>query len=101
MPAPDTTPYTHSQTSLPKFEPVQPPRGVGARSLFISFTRSVSWTLLFSSLGVVAGTALITWEYIQPPFEPGSEMEEDLLDEINDAVELHPLVDSLTAGELG
>ncbi|ETI23206.1 hypothetical protein G647_05003 [Cladophialophora carrionii CBS 160.54] len=95
MPAPDTTPYVHGQQFGAPVHTVPPAPGAGGRSLFVRFTRSVFWAILFSSLGVVAGTALITWEYLQPPFEPGSEMERDLLDEIMDAVELHPLVDSL------
>jgi hypothetical protein len=95
MPAPDTTPYTPSQPYVPKIEHTQSARNTGGRSLFVRFTRSILWAVLFGSIGIGAGTALITWEYLQPPFEPGSEMEQDLLEEISDAVELHPLVDSL------
>ncbi|EXJ62938.1 hypothetical protein A1O7_03382 [Cladophialophora yegresii CBS 114405] len=95
MPAPDTTPYVHGQQFAAPVPTIPPVPGASGRSLLVRFTRSVFWAILFSSLGVVAGTALITWEYLQPPFEPGSEMERDLLDEIMDAVELHPLVDSL------
>ena len=95
MPPPDTIPYTQSQPYIPKIEPVQAPRGVEGPSILVRLTRSICWAILFSSLGFVAGTGLLTWEYLQPPFEPGSEMEQDLMDEILDAVELHPLVDSL------
>ena len=95
MPAPDTTPYTPDQPYVPKTQAVPTPPGPTGRPLFMRFARSVFWALLFSSLGVAAGTGLITWEYLQPQFELGSEMEQELLDEIMDAVQLHPLVDSL------
>ncbi|KIW96883.1 uncharacterized protein Z519_02274 [Cladophialophora bantiana CBS 173.52] len=96
MPVPDSTPYTHGQTYIPKIQNVTPPSRVGGGgSLLTSFSRSVFWAALFASLGVTAGTALITWEYLQPPFEPGSPAEQELYEEILDAMELHPLVDSL------
>jgi hypothetical protein len=63
--------------------------------MLVRLGRSIQWIFLFFILGSVAGTSLITWEYLQPPFEPGSEMEEELLEEIADAIEFHPLVDSL------
>lgn len=97
MPAPDTTPFSQSQ-SHPYTPPVQanpPTIGAGGFLLFVRFTRSISWAILFGMIGAVAGTGLITWEYLQPPFEKNTEMEQDLLDEITDAVEFHPLVDSL------
>ena len=95
MPAPDSTPDTPGQPYMPKTQAVPTLSAPRGRSLFMRFTRSVSWALLFSILGVGAGTGLITWEYLQTPFEAGSEMEQELLDEITEAVELHPLVDSL------
>ncbi|OAP56920.1 hypothetical protein AYL99_09032 [Fonsecaea erecta] len=96
MPVPDSTPYTHNQPYMPKIQAVPPPTSrSGGFSLLTSFSRSVFWALLFGALGVTAGTALITWEYLQPPFEPGSPAEQELYDEILDAMELHPLVDSL------
>ena len=102
MPVPDTAPYAHGQPYpqgqpyLPKTEPAKPVRSSRAGpSLFVRFARSVLWVIIFYPLGAAAGIGLITWEYLQPPFEPGSEMEQDLLDEIADAIELHPLVDSL------
>ncbi|KAJ9612061.1 hypothetical protein H2200_003656 [Cladophialophora chaetospira] len=95
MPAPDTTPYAQHQPYIPQVQAVPPPPAATGRSIFIRFTRSIFWAILFSSFGIVAGTGLITWEYLQPPFEPGSEPEQDLLDEIADAIDLHPLVDSL------
>ncbi|KIV85132.1 hypothetical protein, variant [Exophiala sideris] len=90
MPAPDTTPYTAPYTP----QVVKTPTATGP-SLFSRFYRSVFWATLFSTLGLIAGTALISWEYIQPPFEPGSEEEQDLFEEILDTMESHPLVLSL------
>jgi hypothetical protein len=95
MPVPDTTPYNHGQPYIPKIEPTPPTPGAGDRSLFARFLRSLTWGLLFSLLGAAAGTGLITWEYLQPPFEPGSEEESELLEEIYAVLETHPLVDSL------
>ncbi|KIW26933.1 uncharacterized protein PV07_06721 [Cladophialophora immunda] len=95
MPVPDSTPYTHGQPYIPSIQNVPPTSRTGGISLLRSFSRSVFWAVLFASLGVTAGTALITWEYLQPPFEPGSPAEQELYDEILDAMELHPLVDSL------
>lgn len=88
MPAPDTTPYT--QPYVPTINKVYT-----GPSILVRATRSVFWAVLFSTLGVSAGTALITWEYLQPPFEPGSEEDEELFEEILEALETHPLVDSL------
>ncbi|OAG37918.1 hypothetical protein AYO21_07890 [Fonsecaea monophora] len=96
MPVPDSTPYTPGQPYTPRIQTMTTPESrAGGISLLTSFSRSVLWAVLFASLGVTAGTALITWEYLQPPFEPGSPAEQELYDEILDAMELHPLVDSL------
>ena len=46
-------------------------------------------------LGVVAGTTLITWEYLEPPFPPGSEEEQELYAEVVETLDTHPLVDQL------
>ncbi|KIW57305.1 hypothetical protein PV05_05874 [Exophiala xenobiotica] len=92
MPAPDTTPYTAPYT--PRV--VKPSSGpsTGA-SLFWRFARSVFWADLFFTLGALAGTALISWEYMQPPFEPGSEEDQELLEEIQETIEAHPVVEGL------
>jgi hypothetical protein len=42
-------------------------------------------------LGVIAGTGAITWEYLQSPFELGSQEELDMGDDINDLIFSHPL----------
>ncbi|EHY56380.1 hypothetical protein ABEF92_006801 [Exophiala dermatitidis] len=112
MPAPDTTPYIgqgpHSGAYPvpPQYTaagvPIPPPPPAAAfptppsgPSLLRRATRSVLWAVLFGVLGAAAGTALITWEYLQPPFEPGSPEEEELNEEIWDTLESHPLVISL------
>jgi hypothetical protein len=87
-PVPDTTPYN------PK-EPIQTHFTRKDRSRSARFGRSVLWTSLFAVLGAVGGTALITWEYLQPPFEPGSEEEKELQSEIDELLESHPLVEDL------
>ncbi|EXJ80568.1 hypothetical protein A1O1_08714 [Capronia coronata CBS 617.96] len=111
MPTPDLTtpttplpykPYTggsHPQYIPPQFPPQPPPPSTAipspGPSLLRRATRSVMWATLFSVVGVAAGTALITWEYLQPPFEPGSPEDEELSAEIVDTLESHPLVEAL------
>lgn len=106
MPPPDiTAPYTvppaytppqQQPTVIPPFPPPQPPPPPAAgSSLFRRATRSVLWATLFGVTGVAAGTALITWEYLQPPFERGSPEDEELTAEIEDTLESHPLVEAL------
>ena len=50
---------------------------------------------MFSILGAVAGTTLITWEYLQPPFPPGSEEEQELYEDMLETLDTHPLVEQL------
>lgn len=38
---------------------------------------------------------MITWDYIQPPFEPGSEQEQELVDEIDEILETSTLIQTL------
>lgn len=87
-PLPDTTPYDPKvpiQTVVNKSGPSRTTRAL----------RSVFWAFLFTWLGVAAGTTLITWEYLQPPFEPGSQEEQELYAEIVETLDTHPLVDQL------
>lgn len=86
-PLPDTTPYAQPivQQQVVKAGP----------SLFARAFRSVFWAVLFTSIGVIAGTSIITWEYMQPPFEPGSPEEEELYEEIIETLQTHPLVEDL------
>ncbi|EXJ79814.1 hypothetical protein A1O3_08099 [Capronia epimyces CBS 606.96] len=93
MPTPDTTPYTGPYTPpSPPSPTVLPSPGP---SLLRRATRSVLWATLFGITGLAAGTALITWEYLQPTFEPGSVEDEELTAEIGDTLESHPLVEAL------
>lgn len=87
-PLPDTTPYDPSvpiETTVTRTGPSRTSRAL----------RSVSWALLFTILGALAGTTLITWEYLQPPFAPGSEEEQELYDDIVETLDTHPLVEQL------
>lgn len=87
-PLPDTTPY----------DPKIPIETVAARtgpSRTSRILRSLFWAQLFAVIGGVLGTTLITWEYLQPPFEPGSPEEQELYAEIVETLDTHPLVDQL------
>src|SRR5690348_8561273 len=52
--------------------PVAPSTAQSDPSYLERGLRSVLWTFLFGTLGVAAGIGAITWEYLQPPFEPGT-----------------------------
>jgi hypothetical protein len=43
----------------------------------------MGWLALFYAIGIAAGSALNTWEYMQPPNEPGSPEEQEILEEID------------------
>lgn len=89
------------QTPLPdavSYIPPQPApiiRNSSGPGRAVRAARSLLWATLFSTLGVVVGTAFITWEYMQPPFEPGSPEDQEVLEEILDTLDTHPLVESL------
>jgi hypothetical protein len=57
--------------------------------------RSFLWATIFGTLGVITGTGLITWTYLQPLPARGSEEDEELFEEIVETLETHPLVESL------
>ncbi|KPI41379.1 uncharacterized protein AB675_9304 [Cyphellophora attinorum] len=57
--------------------------------------RGLLWGGLFLFLGLTAGTAFITWEYLQPPYEPGSPEEQDLMEEIEELLSESPLIQQL------
>lgn len=57
--------------------------------------RSTLWTVLFGALGVVTGTGVITWEYLQPLFEPGSTEDNEMMQDVLDMLDSHPLVETL------
>jgi len=57
--------------------------------------KATSRASFFGLLGVMAGTTAITWEYLQPPFELGSEEELEMLEDIQDLMSAHPLLNVL------
>lgn len=46
----------------------------------------------------MSGVSLLTWDYLQPPFEPGSEEDQEMLEEIEEMMDSHPLVQGLREG---
>lgn len=74
----------------------QPTRPTFGPSRIVRFLRGTSLSIVFLSLGVLIGTSVVTWDYIQPPFPPGSEEEQDLMDDISHVVGSHPLINDLT-----
>ena len=90
-PVPDTTPYNPN-------EPIQAfPKVDTGPSWPVRAFRSVLWSTLFLTLGLGAGTGLITWEYLQPPFEQGSPEETELFEDIIDTLNAHPVAEDLRA----
>lgn len=71
-----------------------PPKRV---SLLRRLLRSALIVGISITLGGVVGTAVITWDYLQPPFERGSEQEQDLIEEIDEMLETCTLVQDLKA----
>ena len=57
--------------------------------------RALLWADLFALLGAVAGTALITWEYIQTPYDLTEDEETEMLNEILQSMKEDPLVSGL------
>ena len=84
----DTTPY---DPSFP-IETVSTKTGPSRTSRVL---RSLLWATVFTALGLAAGTTLITWEYLQPPFEPGSQEAQELYDEVLETLDTHPLIEQL------
>lgn len=74
--------------------PVSPPL-TRSLSLIRRTTRASLLTVLFLFAGYSVGTGVITWEYLQPPYEPGSEEHQELLKDIEDLIETHPIVEEL------
>lgn len=65
------------------------------RSLLRRLLRSVLIVSVCLTLGWASGTAVVTWDYLQPPFEPGSEEAEELIEEIDEMLEGCTLVQDL------
>jgi hypothetical protein len=118
-PKPDLSPYDRTQSvstsptssqgrfqngipyvgSVPPSSIQAPPVKSKSYSLPRRALRSTLWAILFCNLGLLAGTYFITWEYMSPLFEEGSEEDAELLEEIKETVNEHPLVESLRENE--
>ena len=83
IPLPDATPYS------------APPAFPSPPSYVHRAFRSIVWATLFGTLGLASGISLLTWDYLQPPFEPGSEEDQEMVDEIETMMDSHPLVQGL------
>lgn len=46
-------------------------------------------------MGAAVGSAIVTWDYLQPPFEPGSEDYQELKEEIEEIIETCPMTENL------
>ncbi|RMZ81452.1 hypothetical protein DV738_g2172, partial [Chaetothyriales sp. CBS 135597] len=88
-PLPDTTPYNPN-------EPIQS-FPVAERSWLARGFRSVLWAVLFGAIGIGTGAGLVTWEYLQPQFEPGSPEDAEIFEEIIDTLNEHPVAEDLRA----
>lgn len=91
---PNVTQPAITQPSI-GIQPLQPKGPSRARRAI----RSTFLTALSLLLGYSVGTAVVTWEYLQPPYEPNSEEYQELIEDIEDLVETSPLVEDLR--ELG
>lgn len=87
-PLPDTTPYQpgeYIETALTSNEPSRLSRAL----------RSLGWIALFNTLGVAAGVGFVSWQYMQPPYEPDSPEELEILEEIEDLMKHNPVAEDL------
>ncbi|KAK5093167.1 hypothetical protein LTR70_004897 [Exophiala xenobiotica] len=57
--------------------------------------RNAGLILVFSLLGYATGAAVITWEYVQPPYERGSEEYTELQEEVDEILEEAPICEHL------
>jgi hypothetical protein len=85
--------------SIPQYTPPPQPNFPTQPSILRRLTRSTFWGVSFGLLGILAGTAAITYEYLQPLFEVGSEEELDELEGIKEIMSIHPLLDVLAQDE--
>lgn len=85
------------QTSPEPHGSAVPPSSPKRISLIRRFLRSALIVGVSVTLGGLVGTAVITWDYLQPPFERGSEQEQELIEEIEEMLESCTLVQDLQA----
>jgi hypothetical protein len=87
MPLPETNTHSGQHAPPPEF-----PREPSLLRRTWNTTGLILWSVLF---GFGAGSSLITWAYLQGPFEEGTEEENDMLEEINDMMNEYPAMDGL------
>jgi hypothetical protein len=88
-PPPHRGRYTAAPTPAPNFAT---PRG----SSLLARIRSASIIGIVSLLlGLAAGNGLVSWGYLYPPFEPGSEEENAMMDQITEMMNESALLNSL------
>lgn len=76
--------------------PIEQPSSTSKSDSFLRRTiRSLLYATMFFGLGLTVGTAVVTWEYSSPLFEEGSVEEAELVEEVKEIMEDHPLVESL------
>lgn len=80
-------------SAFPQYTPPSQPTFPAQPSILNRILRSTLWATVFGVLGVTAGAGAITWEYLQPQFELGSEEELEMLEEIKEMMSTHPLLD--------
>jgi hypothetical protein len=85
--------------AIPPYTPPPQPTFPTQPSILRRLTRSTFWGVSFGLLGVLAGTAAITYEYLQPLFEVGSEEELEELEGVKEIMASHPLLDALGQDE--
>lgn len=85
--------------AVPPYRPPSQPTFPKEPSILRRVTRSTFWGISFGLLGVLAGAAAITYEYLQPLFEVGSEEELEELEGIKEIMSLHPLLNALGEDE--
>jgi hypothetical protein len=81
--------------SVPQYTPPPQPTFPAQPSTLRRLGRSAFWAVSFGLLGVIAGTAAITYEYLQPLFEVGTEEELEELEGIKEIMSSHPLLGAL------
>jgi hypothetical protein len=90
MPLPETN--VHQGQYAP---PPPSPQSGQRRPLWRRISHGVGlsfWSLLF---GFGAGGTLITWAYLQGPFEAGTEEENEMLDEITEMMNEYPAMSGM------
>lgn len=95
IPPPEQRARTTQYEPSPEQSGFVPPPTPKRLSLLRRFLRSALIVGLSITIGGIVGTAVITWDYIQPPFERGSEQEQDLIEEIDEMLDTCTLIHDL------